>query len=147
MILLYTAVVLLLGAVTMIVKLRAKGLEHKFAGVAKTVDQLARQPESKPGNSNKLDLCQSAKRSYQLGQLVAVRDRVEVKHYAWQRWAERLVRWQKAVHDWRGVKLPYTLGALDVWLLLCLIDHCGAGEYLSTRIVVDSVLSWLSREK
>jgi hypothetical protein len=146
MILLYTAVLLLLGAITMIVKLRARGLENKYASVARAVEQLARQPEIKPGNSNKVDPCQSAKRAYQLGQLVAVRDRVEAKHFAWQRWAERLAHWQQAVHAWRGVKLPYTLGALDVWLLFGLIDHMGAGEYLSTHVVIEMVIHWFTRQ-
>ena len=77
---------------------------------------LARQPDLKPGNSNKFDPCQNAKRSFLLGQLVARRDRVEAKHFAWQRWAERFNRWLTAVRGWKGVKLPYTMGALDVWL-------------------------------
>ena len=145
MILLYTVVLLLLGTITMIVKLRARGLERKFAAVAKAVEQLARQPELRLGNSNKPDLCQSAKRAYELGQLVARRDRVEASHHAWQRWAERFSRWLTAVRNWKGTKLPYTLGAIDVWLLLSLVDHMGAGQYVSARIVMDRVTAWLSK--
>ena len=76
---------------------------------------------------------------------MASRDRVEAKHFAWQRWAERLDRWQTAVRAWKGVKLPYTLGCLDVWLLLCLIDYLGADQFLSTRVVIVKVMSWFNK--
>ena len=146
MILLYTVVLLLLSMITMIVKLRARSLERKFAAVARAVNQLARQPELKPGNSNKVDVCQSAKRAFQLGQLVARRDRIESRHFAWQRWSDRFTCWVTAVRAWKGKKLPYTLGALDVWLLLYVIDyHLGAGEYFSARNVVQTVTTWLGR--
>lgn len=146
MILLYTVVLLVLSMITMVVKLRARALERKFAGVAREVEQLVRQPDLKPGNSNKADVCQSAKRAFQLGQLVARRDRMEGRHFTWQRWSDRFTGWLAALRAWKGKKLPYTLGALDVWLLLYLIDsHLGAGEYLSARTVIDQVAAWCTK--
>jgi len=57
--------------------------------------------------------------------------------------SERFTGWLATVRAWKGRKLPYTLGALDVWLLLYFIDYqLGAGEYLSARQVIEHVTAW-----
>ena len=137
MILLYTLVLFVLGLIMWIVSLRARALERKFMRVAAAVDALLRQPEYKPGNSNKADPCVSAKRTLLLGQLVEQRDRVEAKHFAWQRWADRTTACYTAVREWQGKKLPYTLGAMDVWMLMHLIEYLGVGTIVNTTRVVE----------
>ena len=141
MILLYTLLVFLLGVVKLLVTLRARALERKFMRVAAAVNQMLREPDYKPGNGGKADPCLSAKRTVLLGELVRQRDRVEAKYFAWQRWADRFAGWVRAVRDWKGKKLPYTLGAVDVWMMLCLVDYLGLGEYLSTSAVIGAVVA------
>ena len=64
------------------------------------------------------------------------RDALEEKYSTWQGRADRLTAWVAAVRNWRGRKLPYTAGVIDVWMLLCLLDYCGAGEHINAREVV-----------
>jgi hypothetical protein len=146
MILLYTMILFLLGAIKQMVALRARALERKFVKLALAVDNLLRQPEYKPGNSNKFDPCANAKKTLLLGQLVAERDRIEAKHFAWQRWTDRLTGWVNTAGDWKGKKLPYSMGAVDVWMILCLIDYFGVGQYVSTWNVLQIVMAWYSSE-
>jgi hypothetical protein len=104
------------------------------------VDRQVRDTDFKLAHSRH-ELCSNAKRAFLLGQLVEQRDRLEAKHFGWARWTERLTRWINGVRNWKGKKLPYTLGVLDVWLLLYLIDYFGAGQYVSARNVIDYVAS------
>lgn len=141
MILLYTMLLFVLGAIKHMVSLRARALERKYVRVAGEVAELLRQVELKPGNSNKLDPCATAKRTLHLGQLVEERDRVEAKHFAWQRWADRVTAWVTTLREWQGKKLPYTMGAVDVYMVLWLIDHFAVGEYLSTWRIAQIVIA------
>ncbi len=135
MIFLYTLVLVTLGAVKVLAVWRAGRLERRYATAALAAEKLLRTPEPKAGNG-RADLALSAKRYYHLGQLVQRRDALEEKYSAWQARADRLTAWVAAVRNWRGRKLPYTAGVIDVWMLLCLLDYCGAGEYVSAREVV-----------
>ena len=139
MILLYTMMLFVLGMFKFTLSLRARALERKYVKLAVAVDTLLRQAEYKPGNSNKVDPCASAKRTLHLGQLVEQRDRVEAKHVAWQLWADRLTRWFTNVREWQGKKLPYTLGAVDVWMLMNAIDYFGVGQVLNTTNAIEMV--------
>ena len=146
MILLYTMFLFLLSALKQMVSLRARALERKFVKLALAVDKLLGQPEYKPGNSSKVDACTSAKRTLALGQLVAQRDAVEAKHLVWQGWTDRLTGWVDTAGDWKGKKLPYTMGAVDVWMVLCLIDYFGVGQYVSTWNVIQILVAWYPSE-
>jgi hypothetical protein len=139
MILLYTTTLFLLGTLKVLVSWRARILERKFVRIAADVDQMLREPAFKPGNSNKADACVSAKRMIALGELALARDRVEAKYFAWQRWSDRCAGWVNAVSDWKGKKLPYTLGAVDVWMLLYTVDYLGVGQYLSANALIDAL--------
>jgi hypothetical protein len=141
MILLYTLLLVLLGLIKLLVSLRARALERKYTAVAVTVDRLVRETDFKYGNGNRPDLCGHAKRTFLLGGLVQHRDRLEGKYLTWTRWTDRLTRWINTARNWKGQKLPYTLGALDVWLLLYSIDCLGAGQYVSAKSVVQYVVS------
>jgi hypothetical protein len=144
MILFYTTLMFLLGSVRLMFSVRARALERKFTRVSAAVDQLLRAPDHKAGNSNKIDPCASAKRTLMLGQMVHQRDRVEAKYFAWQRAADRVTHWIQAVREWKGKKLPYTLGAVDVWMLLSLVDYFGVGQYVSAGAMLQAVLSlWM----
>ena len=144
MILLYTVFLFLLGLTKATVSLRARGLERKFVRLAASVAKMLRESEIKPGNSSKVDPCLAAKRTLALGALVEHRDAVEAKYFAWQRWADRLGGWVNTVRDWKGKKLPYTLGAVDLWMLMGLADYLGLGEYCSTLAIVQALAAKFS---
>ena len=137
MIFLYTLVLLLLGSAYFLCKRRVASLEKKYTRVAKEADALVRQPSYREGNSGRLaDPYVAAKRQYQLGQLAAKRDRVEARYASWQDFTDRFGKFLGRVRNWRGRKLPYTAGVIDVWMLLCLLDYVGAGEYVNAREAV-----------
>jgi len=68
---------------------------------------------------------------------------LEGKHLAWQDLCDKLGRAIDRLRHWKGKKLPYTLGALDVWLFLYLIDYFGVSAYVSPRHLVQLVSTWL----
>jgi len=142
MILLYTFLLALLGAAHWVCQRRAGALGRVYAQRAATVLKLLQAPP-KPGNSGRPDPCASAKQQFELGRLVTQRDRCEAKWYAAQQRADRLSRFVAALRDWKGKKLPYSLGVLDVWLVLSLIDRCGVGEVIGPRQVIETVRTWL----
>lgn len=139
MILLYTMFLFLLGMLKGMVGWRARGLERKFVRLAADVDKLLKEGDVKPGNKSMADPCLVAKRMLALGALVEKRDRVEAKYFVWQRWTDRLTKWVNGLREWKGKKLPYTLGAVDVWMLMCLVDYLGLGEYFSTMALVHAI--------
>jgi hypothetical protein len=96
-------------------------------------------------SSSKPDICQLAKVQFELGAMVARRDRLEAKHFAWQSWAESLARWTNTLSTWKGKKLPYTLGAVDLWLALSAIDALGVSEFVSAHRVYDLVVALLAQ--
>lgn len=140
MILLYTSVLLALGAVKALVERRAAAVGRRYSALVQAVQQRLRELNVRPGNG-KVDPCQAAKAQYELGLLVQQRDRVESRCFAWQHRAEKLDRWLANLRHWKGQKLPYTLGAVDVWLALALIDHAGVGRFVSARRLFDAVLA------
>jgi len=144
MIFLYSLLLMLLGGVKRIVQARAASLGKAYSKLAEAVQKRLRESQLKPGNSSKLDPCQSAKIQYELGLLTAKRDRVEAKHFIWQHRAEALARWVNTLSNWKGKKLPYTLGAVDVWLLLSAIDAVGVADFVSVRVIYDYVVSLLT---
>ena len=122
MILLYTFVLLLLGALHLLVSRRAKSLEKKFSRLSLAASKLANTP--RPGNSRH-DACAAAKQQYELGRLILRRDRLEGKYYRWQHLGDRLARLVNGLRQWKGKKLPYTMGVIDVSTLLYLADRFG----------------------
>jgi hypothetical protein len=129
MILVYTSLLFVLVVAAFAVKRRAGYLEKKFARVSRSVQTLALEPAFKPGG--RLDACQIAKRQLQLGVLVQKRDRVEAKYLGWQALADRLNAWVARLQGWKGKKLPYTFGVVDVSCLLYAVDYFGVGRYVN----------------
>lgn len=143
MIFLYTLLVVLLGTAHFLVKRRVAALEKKYARAAKEADTLLRQSNVRDGNSNRLDPCQAAKRQFLLGQAAQKRDRVEAKYSAWQHASERTGKLVARLKNWKGKKLPYTLGVLDVAGALALVDYLGFGQYANVRHLIEGVRTWL----
>jgi hypothetical protein len=144
MILLYTLLLVFLAVLVWIVGRRAASLERRYLAKAQAIQRVLCTPVYKPGNSNKPDACRTSLQHYRLGQLADERDALEGRYLAWQGRAERLRAWLGRVRAWKGQKLPYTMGALDVSLVLLLIDHLGVGQVLSARALVQAVLAWFS---
>jgi hypothetical protein len=145
MILLYTALLLLLGLASYLIGRRVAFLERKYSRAAVEADRFLRGPIPKEGNSSRPDPYQHAKRQYLLGILVQKRDRLEAKHDAWLAVAERFGYMTQRLRRWKGKKLPYTFGILDVSFVLYLIDYLGVGEHVSARHLVDLVSTFLAK--
>ena len=143
MIFLYTIVLMLLAALKFLIDRRASMLARRYSRVAGTVDQMLHEPIFKEGNSGRFNPCALAQRQFLLGSLVYKKERLEARYSRWQSAADRLTRTIERLRNWKGKKLPYTLGALDVWLGLYLLDYLGMGQYLSARQVIQVVAAWL----
>jgi hypothetical protein len=143
MIFLYSFVLLTLGLAKAVAAWRAGALERRYAKAALAAEKLLRAADAKAGNGRgPADPAAAAKRQYLLGVLVQKRDALEAKHAVWQGRADRLGAWVSLVRSWRGQKLPYTAGVLDVWMALVLVDHFG-GDYVSAGKVVRAVTEWV----
>jgi hypothetical protein len=140
MIFLYSLAVLLLGVAHFLVKRRVASLEKKYQRVAQEADVLVRQVP-RDQSSNRFDPFLAAKRQFVLGQLIQKRDRIEGRYTAWQASAERLGKFVQRVRGWKGRKLPYTFGALDVAFVLALVDYLGFGQHVNVRNLVQVVAS------
>ena len=145
MILLYTALLFSLGITHWLIQRRAASLGRSYSFYADRVLKLLHGAPAKPGNGGRYDPCAVAKQQFELGRLVVQRDRAETKHFAWQTWADRFGKAVTALRTWKGQKLPYTLGVLDVWLVLYLIDRFGFGDLVQPRQVIDTVTAWLKQ--
>jgi hypothetical protein len=143
MIVLYSVLVFLLGSAAFLARRRATALEATYARVARETDQLARQSMLKEGNANRLDPYQTAKRLYALARVGQKRDRVEARYLGWQQFSEKLNRLAGRVRGWKGLKLPYTFGALDVASVLWVVDRLGVGDRVSARHLIDLLRSFL----
>ena len=145
MIVLYSLFLISLGGVAFLVRRRADSLSRRFSGIAEAVKAKAQEAGMRPGNSNKPDVCQAAKTQFELGRLVAQRDRIEGKHFAWQHRSERMARWIDRLRSFKGKKLPYTMGALDFWLVLSLIDQFGLSGAVNVRQLFAMVAQMIGR--
>jgi predicted aminopeptidase len=144
MIFLYTALLLIVGVAHFLFKRRVSALEKKYSGVVKEAEDLIRQSGSREGNSRH-DPYQNAKRQFKLAMLADKRDKMEAKYLTWHGRAERLSKLRQRLRAWKGRKLPYTFGVLDVTGALALIDYLGAGHYLNARHLVEMVTSLFAR--
>ena len=144
MILLYTGLLLLLGVAKFLVGRRAARLQTRYARLAQEVSKLASEPLYKEGNSRRPDMYQTARNQYQLGQLIQRKDRLEDRYCRWLGRSERLAKWYTAVRHWKGRKLPYTFGVLDVAGALALIDYLGVGQVVSLRNLVQVLSTWVN---
>jgi hypothetical protein len=138
MIVLYTLLLFLLGLAKFLLDRRVRGLERRYSAVAVEASRLANEPQYRPGNSNRPDPLLSAKRNYRLALLAEKRDRLEARHCGWQRWADKVGAVVRAVRAWKGRKLPYTFGVVDLSLALYLIDHFGLNDRLNWSMLLET---------
>jgi hypothetical protein len=140
MIFLYTSLLVLLLAAHRLLKRRATTLEGKYVRVSRQADEVLRLTNQRPGNGGRVDPIESAKRQYKLALLATRRDRVERRYAAWQSRADRVAKLRARLTGWKGRKLPYTFGALDVVGVLAVIDYLGAGRYVGPRALFEAVM-------
>ena len=139
MILLYTLGLLVLGVSTFITQRRARALERKYIRAAQQADQLAKELSYKGGNSNQADLFVTARRQYELGRLVQLRDRLEGKYDRWEAFTEYFRRLRKGLLLWKGRFVPYLLGVLDVAVIVTALLLSGTVDPTKLRETVESV--------
>jgi hypothetical protein len=145
MILVYVLLLLLLVVARYVIVRRVAALEKKYVRTARATDELLRAQPARPGNASKPDAYSAARQAYQLGQAVELRERVEARYCAWQKRAERFGALVAAVRAWKGRKLPYVVGALDVLLVLGALNYLGYGDRLSAHAVVEFLSSLVSK--
>jgi hypothetical protein len=145
MIVLYSIVLFVLVVARFLVGRRARALERKYSSVSAVATNLAHEPVYRPGNSNRHDALTAAKRQYELALLAHSRDRLEARHYRWQNAADKLSGAVSRLRRWKGRKLPYTFGVVDVSVALALIDHLGFRDYVSVDRIVQTVTALLSQ--
>jgi hypothetical protein len=145
MILVYALLLLLLVVARYVIVRRVAALEKKYVRTARATDELLRAQPARPGNASKPDPYSTARQAYQLGQAVELRERVEARYCAWQKRAERFGSLVTAVRGWKGRKLPYVVGALDVLFALGALNYLGYGDRLSAHAVVEFFSSLVSK--
>ncbi len=144
MILVYVLLLLLLVVARFFVARRAAAQERKYMRLARATDELCKAQAQRPGNNSKPDPYAAARAAYLLGQAVERRERLEARYCAWQKTAERLNGLIAAVRNWRGRRLPYVVGALDVLFVLGALDYLGYGQQINARAVVQLVRSFVA---
>jgi hypothetical protein len=145
MILVYALLILLLVVARYVIVRRVASLERKYVKVARTTDALFKAQPPRPGNAGKPDPYAAARQAYQFGQAVERRERVEARYVAWQKVADRFGALVGAVRGWKGRKLPYVVGVLDVLLVLGTLDYLGYRERLSAQAVIDFLTTLVSK--
>jgi hypothetical protein len=143
MILIYALIVLLFGTAAALTGRRARKLERRYANAARQADMLAKELNFRGGNCVRPDAFQTAKRQYELGRLVQIRDRLEEKHHKWEARASKFRKLKTHLQNCKGRFLPYALGAVDVvgaFLALAVFGIVNAeqlrGAVQAARIVV-----------
>lgn len=141
MILLYTLSLIALGMGARLLAWRARALEHRFGRASLAVLRLAEAPP-RPGNQQ-ADICAAARRTYELGRLVQKRDALLTRWVSRQKRADTVSEWLLALRSWKGRKLPYSFGVVDIWIVLSLIDQAGLSQVLGPRAMLEQILSLL----
>jgi hypothetical protein len=119
---------------------RAAGLERKYVTAARRAEEAARLLHAKGGNGKPADPLAIARRQFELGRLVQVRDRRSDRYMTAQGRADaagsRLHKLTRA----KGRAVPYLLGLTDAGLVAA-----AAGKYGVTadgvRAVVEKLLA------
>ncbi|MCE9530537.1 MAG: hypothetical protein K8T89_05315 [Planctomycetes bacterium] len=115
MILIYAIFVFLLGACAALARMRQRSLERKFIRAAQTATRTAKELTFRGGNCNEVhDSLKAAKRQFELGRLVQIRDRLEEKNHAWERRSETCGRIKRALLTYKGRFAPYAFGVVDL---------------------------------
>jgi hypothetical protein len=145
MILIYTFLLIVLGIIGFLINRRVAALEKKYSRTAEEADKLLLKSTLRGGTNSKLETAETAKRQFVLGQLMHKRDSLEAKYASWQSFADKFGRMQNRLREWKGRKLPYTMGVLDVSGALYMIDYFGVGQYVSFQHLMHLASSLVSQ--
>lgn len=145
MIFLYTFALFFLGAAKLLIDRRAAALEKKYLRTVDDADHLLREPVPRAGNASKLDLALAAKHQVALGLLVQKQDRLEARYENWQKFAKRYGDFVARIRNWKGKKLPYTMGVVDVSLVLTGVDYFWAGQYVNVSRLYETVATLVTQ--
>ncbi len=92
---------------------RAAGLERKYVTAARRADEANRLLHVKGGNGKAPDPLTVARRQYELGRLVQVRDALSDKYMAAQGRADAVAHRLRKLAGAKGRAVPYLLGLAD----------------------------------
>ena len=127
MVVLYLALLLVLGLVQVLLRWRVSRLEKRYVRVASEADTLLKQVVLRPGNCNRLDPLVSARQQFDLAVVATKRAEVEDRYSAWQAFTERFAHFRRRLAGFQGKALPYVGGVLDVAFVVVLLDWLGVG--------------------
>jgi hypothetical protein len=145
MIVLYTVALAFLGAAKFLIDRRVAALEKRYLRTVDAADHLLREPAPRPGKNTRLEMAQAAKHQLALGLVVERQDRLEAKYEDWQKFSRSFGAFVTRIRNWKGKKLPYTMGVIDVSLVLTAVDYLWAGSYVSVRNLYELASSVLTR--
>ena len=134
----YVLMLVALSALARVLSARAARMERKYTRAAMLATELAKAGAVKPGNGSTADPFITAKRQYDLGRLVEVRDRLESKFLTWQARAESVSAFAAQLRRWQGRAVPYLFGIADVSIVLVALHLLGLPHGLTT----DTVSGW-----
>jgi hypothetical protein len=121
---LYVALLAGLAGVWRVLAGRAGRLERKYVTAARQADEANRLLTVKAGNG-KADPLAAARRQYELGRLVQVRDRLSDKYMAAQGRADAMAHRLRTLTGAKGRAVPYLLGLIDAGLAAAAVAHSG----------------------
>jgi hypothetical protein len=133
---LYAVFLAALGGARWALAVRAARTEKKFTAAALAAQQAARP--IKPGNAGGHDPLAAARRQYELGRLVQVRDALEARYLGWQGRADRAGELLTRLRSAKGLFVPYLCGVVDVALVLVALHLLGLPHGLGQ----DQVQAW-----
>ena len=122
---LYTVFLTALSGWKWVLAGRAARTEKKYTAAALEAEQAARQAQTKPGNASQPDVFTTAKRQYELGRLVELRDQLEARYHGWQARTDRLGQLVMRLRGVKGRLVPYVFGVVDVALVLVALHYLG----------------------
>lgn len=125
MILIYLALMVVLGVIQWLTRLRAGRLERRYCKAATDAETYLKQTHVRGGNNNRPDPFVAARQQFELARLAMCRDRLETRYGLWQRRSEHLAGVTRWLSNYRGKVLPYLLGVVDVALVLVAVTYLG----------------------
>jgi hypothetical protein len=138
-------IVLLLGAGVFLARLRAGSLERKFIRAAETADQLVKGLSYRGGNSNLPDPMLAAKRQFELGRLVQIRDRLEQKYSVWESRLESFRARKQRLRLFQGRVVPYAFGVVDFLGVFAVLAFTHVVDPEHLRIAIQSARMLVSK--
>ena len=119
---------------------RAAGLERKYVTAARKADEANRLLHTKGGNGKTPDQLQYARRNYELGRLVQVRDALSDRYMAAQGRADRAAHRLRRLTAAKGRAVPYLIGLADAAAAAGLAGKFGVTA-VGLRAVVGKLLA------